>query len=91
MECNGLRTLYRPYLQQFKVSNNFSVSKISDNRWSLSEATLLAQSKSCGEVVEWNVHGLSNYDSCYDYVNITLQSLFNCKNLRRVLSESKDI
>ena len=77
-------------MEPFDVLNNFSVSKISDNRWTLSKAALLAQSKSCSEVEGWNVHGLSNYDSCSDYVNVILQSLFNCENLRRVLSESKD-
>ena len=67
-----------------------TVKRIPDNQWSLSKAMLKAQSKSIvNATMELDIHGLTNSDKFSDYVNATLQSLFNFENLRRVLLETK--
>ena len=51
----------------------------------------MAQSKSITIAAEeWDVHGLMDEDTFSDYVNASLQSLFNCENLRRVFLEIKE-
>ena len=91
LKYNRLRGKYRSDLQPFDVSHKISAKyKVADNRWTLSKALLIAQKSSITAMKEWNIHGLNNEDKTSDYVNVTLQCLFNCENLRRVFLESKD-
>ena len=90
LEYNRLRSLYRPDLLPFDVPKNTSLkNQVADCKWALSKNLLIAQNNCINlAAIEWNVHGLIN-ENC-DYINATLQSLFNNENLRRVFLESKE-
>ncbi|KAL7307796.1 hypothetical protein TKK_0000118 [Trichogramma kaykai] len=89
IEYNRLKKEFRPDLPQFNHVHIMSKYKIRDNKWVPEPASKQTNMTKNIRIVN-DVKGIIKYDDFPSYVNVTLQCLFHCEAVRRVLSETKE-
>ena len=90
LEYNRLRKKYRPDLQLLPTTESFNnkINKVEDVTWSVSKDILAAQSE---ELNYWDFKGLPNADGISCYANTSIQCIFSCLDVRKILIQQREI
>uniref|UniRef100_A0ABD2WQD3 ATP-dependent DNA helicase n=1 Tax=Trichogramma kaykai TaxID=54128 RepID=A0ABD2WQD3_9HYME len=90
IEYNRLKKEFRPDLPQYNDVPIMSKYRTRDNKWVPQPISIQTDVNKKNIPIVTDVKGLINDDGYSSYVNVTLQCLFHCEAIRRVLSETKE-